>query len=48
MKINKMNKQQIVDALKKTAEHQGNNNNSSYAKALLARLEALSKGGSND
>ena len=46
MKINKMNKQELEDALKKTAEHQGNNNNSSYAKALLARLANLQGGNS--
>ena len=46
MKINKMNKQQIVDALKKTAEHQGKDHSSKFAKALLARLANLQGGNS--
>ena len=47
-KINKMSRKKILDVLKKTAEHQGPDHSSKYAKALLARLEALSKGGSNE
>ena len=46
MKINKMNRKQLEDALKKTAEHQGKDHSSKVAKALLARLANLQGGNS--